>query len=93
MLKFEVRSYHAPRWIVPILALAALALIPFALVLVLGLAAAAIGFSAVRAFLPPTGKPLGPETLGKPSRTPLKPGSVIDADYEIKDENEKEQHG
>lgn len=92
-MKFELRSYQAPRWIVPILVLAALALIPFALVLALGLAVAAIGFSALRAFLPPSGKNPGLGYLKKPSRVSLKPGSVIDADYEIKDENEKEQRG
>lgn len=92
-MKFEVRSYQAPRWIVPVLALAALALVPVALALALGLAAVAIGFSALRAFLPPSGKNHGPEPLDRPSRMPLKPGSVIDADFEIKDENEKEQRG
>lgn len=92
-MKFEVRSYQAPRWIVPVLVLAALALIPFALMLALGLGAVAIGFSALRALLPPSEKRLGSESLERPRRTPLKPGSVIDADYEIKDENEKEQRG
>lgn len=93
MMRFEVRSYSMPRWIVPILILAALALIPFALVLALGLTAAGIGFSALGLFLPKAGGPENNETLGVPPRHSLKSGSVIDADYEIKDENEKEQHG
>jgi len=93
MMKFEVHSYQTPRWIVPILILAALALIPFALVLALGLAAAAIGVSAFRLFLPVAGRPESPGTLGAPPPTSLKSGSVIDADYKIKDENEKEQRG
>lgn len=91
MLKFEVHSTQMPRWIVPVLALAAFALLPFALMLALGLAAAAIGFSVFKAFLPPVEKPLGPESLERPARSSLKSGSVIDADYEIKDENEKDQ--
>ncbi len=93
MLKFEVRSYQLPRWMVPVLVLAALALIPFALMLALGLAAAAVGLSVFRAFLPAGNRPMDPEILNPPARTSLKSGSVIDADYEVKDENEKEQRG
>ncbi len=89
MLKFEVRSYQLPRWMVPVLALAALALIPFALMLALGVAALAVGVSVLRAFLP-SGRVGGSPTLGKAKGGSLKPGSVIDVDYEVKDENEKE---
>jgi hypothetical protein len=91
MLKFEVRSHQLPRWMVPVLALAALALIPFALMLALGLAAAAVSLSVFRAFLPTGNRPKDSKTLDPPARISLKSGSVIDADYEVKDENEKEQ--
>ncbi len=91
MMRLEVRSYQAPRWMAPILILAALALVPFALMLALGLAAAAIGISAFRLFLPAAGRSENPATFGSPPHHSLKSGSVIDADYEIKDENEKEQ--
>ena len=92
MMKLEFRSYQAPRWVAPILILAALALIPFALMLALGLAAAAIGVSTFRSLLPAADRPENPETLGARPHHSLRSGSAIDADYEIKDENEKEQH-
>jgi hypothetical protein len=89
MLKFEIREAHLPRWMVPVLVLAALALIPFALMLALGLAAVAVGLTALRILLPPA-KPPEREILKPRASSSLKPGSVIDADYEVKDENEKE---
>jgi hypothetical protein len=92
MLKFQVQSYSMPRWIVPLLALAALALIPFALVLALGLGLLAVGASAFRAFLLPGGRSVDTRfEVGRPSK--LNPGSsnTIDADYEIKGEDEKNE--
>lgn len=90
MLKFEMHSYQLPRWMVPVLALAALALIPFALMLALGVAVLAIGVSVLRAFLPSSPGLGKAKNLESPQHVPLKPGSIIDADYEVKDENEKE---
>lgn len=90
MVRFQVHSYQLPRWIVLVLALAALALIPFALVLALGLGVLAIGASAFRVFLAPAG-PVNHSRFEKTASSKLGSSSanVIDADYEIKGENEK----
>jgi hypothetical protein len=93
MFKFQVRSYQLPGWIVPLLALAALALIPFALMLALGLGVLAIGGTLLRAlFLPPVNRYESVESENrKPSKLGSGPTDVIDADYEIKGENEKSE--
>jgi len=88
MMRMEVRSVQVPRWIVPVLILAALALIPFALMLALVVAGIAIGAAAVRLLLTgpqPKGEGLQRvETQG--SRPSLSTSQVIDVDYEVKDE-------
>ncbi len=90
-MQIHVRSAQVPRFLVPLLALAALALIPFALVLALVLAAAAIGVSALRLLLPSPGK----LEAGQP-RTPFSRAekrfsdpSAIDAEFVVKDSDEK----
>ena len=88
MMRMEVRSAHLPWWVVPILLLAALALIPFALVLALAVAGMAIGVSVVRFLLTgPQNRHEESQTFRtQDSRTHLPPSQVIDADYEVKEE-------
>lgn len=87
----EIRFYRAPGWIIPFLILLALALLPFAMVLALAVAGAALGAAVLRfLFLPAQeqtaekNKNILSEGEGSASNTP-----VIDADFEVKDENEK----
>lgn len=93
MVKMQVRSYALPSWVVPVAFLAALALIPFALMLALGLAAVAIGTSVVFALLPPAKAPQDRRPFGETGRLKGDAGSrpAIDADYEVKDENAKNE--
>jgi hypothetical protein len=89
MMRLQVQSFQLPRWVVPVMILIALALIPFALVLGLALTAAAVGFSALRLFLPASSSP----TFGQGSdgQTRIKnsgsTSKVIDAEYQVKDED------
>jgi hypothetical protein len=87
-MKVHFQTFQAPRWAGPVVLLLILALIPFALMLAALLAAVAVGYSVVR-FLSPSGRtPLenrSPGSRGLDSAAPG--GTVIDADYEIKDEN------
>ena len=80
-----------PRWVVPVLVLVALALIPFALALALVAGGIAVTAAVVRTFLP-----LSPKSFPNDSPFEVKGkmfdrgnSSVIDADYEVKEENEK----
>ena len=90
-MQIHVRSVQMPRWVVPLLILAALALIPFALMLGLALAAVVIGASALRLLLPSPGRLETRSTdfpfsgINKRFSDP----SVIDAEYEVKDSDEK----
>jgi hypothetical protein len=90
-MRVVVQSFQAPRWIVPVLILVALALIPFALMLAVTLLGVAVAATAFRALLSPA-----PEANPKNHSFPkgqlaeLNPGSkVIDAEYEAKDQDEK----
>lgn len=93
MLKVQVQSYALPRWVVPVVFLAALALIPFALMLALGLGALALGASVVLSLLPPAKPAQDPRHFGEKGHSMKGPDSpqVIDADYEVKDENAKSE--
>ena len=91
-MRMEVKSFQVPRWVFPLMILAALALIPVALMLALSVAALGIVGSVVRAFLPSAApKPMEtrsfrfPEFEKSDSHT-----AVIDADYEVKEEHEKD---
>lgn len=90
-MQIHVRSIQAPRFLVPLLILAALALIPFALMLGLGLAAVAIGVSALRILLPsPEKLEVGSaKTAFSRVEKRFSDPSAIDAEYEIKDSDEK----
>ncbi len=90
-MQIHIRSSQLPRWIVPVLILVALALIPFALMLGLTLAAVAIGASALRLLWPSPGKQeAGPKEFpfSKAEKRFSDP-SAIDAEYEVKDSDEK----
>lgn len=91
MLKVQVQSYALPRWVIPVVFLAALALVPFALMLALGLGAMALGASVVLSLLPSAKAVKDPGRFGERGRSLRDAGSspVIDADYEVKDENAK----
>jgi hypothetical protein len=75
----------------PLMVLAALALIPFALMLALSLAAFAAGFILLRAFFPSSKR----SELGSHSFAVKKPhviearSQVLDAEYEVKETHEK----
>jgi hypothetical protein len=90
-MQIHVRSAQLPRWVVPLLILAALALIPFALMLGLALAAVAIGASALRVLLPSLRGPEVRSTEFPFSRADKRfsDPSAIDAEYEVKDSDEK----
>jgi len=91
LTRIQVQTFRLPGWLAPILVLFALVLIPFLLTLALGLLALGLGAAAVRHWLLP------PASLGDsrlfPGRGEKKPGDspVIDVDYEVKDEHEKNQ--
>jgi len=89
MMKVRVQSFSAPRWIIPVLFLVALALIPFFFAVALALAAAAVGFTVFRSLLPaPGGAAFGqPDSTRMDRRFEGSGSKVIDADYEVKDEN------
>ena len=92
-MAFQVRSYGVPGWLVLLMFLAALALLPFAFLLALGVGALALVASVARAILsgPPQG-PQGDRGLGQDGfpRRDIEP-PVLDADFEVKEEHEKDQ--
>jgi hypothetical protein len=90
-MQIHVRSVQVPRWLAPLLILAALALIPFALMLGLALAAVVIGASALRLLLPAPGKPAANSFEISLSRNNKKISdhTAIDAEYEVRDSDEK----
>ncbi|HVZ81847.1 MAG TPA: hypothetical protein VHE12_13755 [bacterium] len=90
---FQVHSMRFSGWIVPILALLALALLPFAIALGLLVGALALGVGLVRVlmFPSPEGTP-GKPTLRRPSsHERLADPSAIDAEFEVKEDHEKDQ--
>ena len=91
MMRLQVESFPLPRWVVPVMILIAIAFIPFALVLGLVLTAAVAGFSVLRFFLPATNPPIFGQ--GPNSQTRLKKpdpvSGIIDAEYQVKDEDGK----
>jgi hypothetical protein len=91
MMRVQVQSFQMPRWVIPVLVLAALALIPFALALALVAGGIALTAAVVRALLPPSTPSSPLHTRSEANGRVFDRGnsSVIDADYEVKDENEK----
>ncbi len=87
----QIHTYRAPGWIIPVLVLLALALLPFAMALALAVGAAALGATAIRyLFLPARGSPDSnhQRMMHGPGRI-VSNAPAIDADFEVKDENEK----
>jgi hypothetical protein len=90
-MRVFVQSSQGSRWIIPALILAALALIPFALMLTVTLLGVAVAATAFRVLLSQGSNsipnnhsfPKG-EVAGLNQRS-----KVIDAEYEAKDEDEK----
>lgn len=89
-MQIHVRSVKGTGWIVPVLVLVALVLLPFALMLALGLGVLAVGFTVLRSFLPPAG-PRDPGDLfpRSPSDKRIQDPSAIDAEFEVRDNDEK----
>ncbi len=92
-----VRTFNIPRWMGPFLILAALALIPFALVLAFSLGALAVGLLAVRTLLPGSARPASGRVFQGPPKASSQrldsshhPVRVLDAEYEVKETHEKE---
>ncbi|GEM_PF-1331729 len=91
MMRVQVQSFRAPRWLGPLLVLIALAILPFALILGMAVMALVAGASIFRLLLPAPRK-VFEENLGsgKAAHRVVDSGSrAIDADYEVKDEYEK----
>jgi hypothetical protein len=91
MMRLQVQSFQLPRWVVPVMILVALALIPFALMVGVALTAVALGFSALRLFLPSSSPAnFGPGFDGQTRIKNDRPApGVIDAEYQVKDEDGK----
>jgi hypothetical protein len=87
-MRIMVRSFQAPRWVVPVLFVAALAILPFALLFGLVILGLVLGGSLIRLFLP--GSPSPSVNVKSQNASGYLRSSVIDADYEIKDENHEE---
>jgi hypothetical protein len=90
-MQIHVRSVQMPRWVIPLLIVMALALIPFALMLGLALGVVVIGASVARLLFSSPVKPQANpfEVPGLRSDKKFPDYSAIDAEYEVKDSNEK----
>jgi uncharacterized protein (DUF58 family) len=89
-MRMVMHSFQAPRWVAPLLVLIAVALIPFALILALALAGLALGVSALRFFLSGAAPvDSGPVLRRDSSSQRISDSSVIDADFEVKNESDK----
>ena len=88
LIRMEVRSFRLPPWLAPLLILAALALIPFALMLAFAVAGVAVLAGAARLFLPaPQGSsPKKPPFSSGESHKKFSEPSAIDVEYEARDE-------
>ena len=92
-MQIHVRSTPFPGWVVPVLALIALALLPFAIALGLLVGGLALGAGLVRVLLFPA-SPKGtarPDLRGASSKERLADPSAIDAEFEVKEVHEKDQ--
>lgn len=92
-MQIHVRSTRFPGWLVPALALFALALLPFAIALAFLVGALALGAGLVRFLLfPSASRTSADRTLRSPSsKERLADPSAIDADFEVKEVHEKDQ--
>ena len=88
MMRVQVQTLRAPRWLGPLLVLMALAILPFALMVGLAVMSLVVGASLLRLLLP------SPEKRTLENRMPaagraVADSSAIDAEYEVKDDHEK----
>ena len=85
-----MQTFQVPRWLGPVLILAALALIPFALMIGLALMAVVLGVTALRLLLSQPSPPIfqqGRDPVS--SKRKMDAGSpAIDAEYEVKDDQD-----
>ena len=91
-MQIHVRSARFPGWVVPVLALIALALLPFAIALAFLVGALALGAGVVRLlFLPPSADASAKPSFRRPtSKERLADPSAIDAEFEVKEPHEKD---
>ncbi len=90
MMRMEVRSFHVPRWLGPVIVLAAILAIPFMLTVTIGLIALVVGATIVKALLPASKLVDEHKKIFETqysSRKKIDP-SAIDAEYEVKDKTE-----
>jgi len=81
-----VRTFRLPGWATFLLVLAALALIPVALVLAVGVGALALVGGVVGALVGPKRREIPPPHRMDPGQIPEHSGQVLEAEYEVKDE-------
>jgi hypothetical protein len=93
LMQIHVRSTRFPGWLVPALALFALALLPIAIALAFLVGALALGAGLVRFLLfpPASGTSAKPSFRRSSSNERLADPSAIDADFEVKEVHEKDQ--
>jgi len=81
-----------PPWLLPVFVLLGLALIPLAFFVAMALLALALGSLVLRALLPSQPSPVkNGNVFSRESRSSFSDQPVLDVDYEIKDEHEKDK--
>ncbi len=89
MFRYQMRTVRVPGWLIPLLLLAALALIPVVLTLALGLLGLGLGVAAVRYWLLPSAPKGTHRSFPGQKGEKLHDPSVIDVDYQVKGSDEK----
>lgn len=91
-MQIHVRTTRFPGWVVPVLALIALALLPFALALAFLVGALALGAGLLRFLLlpPSSGSSVNPSFKRPSSNDRLADPTAIDAEFEVKETHEKD---
>jgi hypothetical protein len=92
MMKVQMRTFRMPGWLLPIFVLLGLALIPIAFFLALALLGLALGSVLVCALLPSVHPHEKNENIfSKKHHSQFSDKSVLDVEYEVKDDHEKIQ--
>ncbi len=92
-----VRAYNLPRWLGPLVGLAVIALIPFAVMLALALAGLSLGYLVIRSLLPSPGNPktafpvTGSNDPSQRLHSAHPSPQVLDAEFKVKETHEKDQ--
>ena len=90
MIRVQMRTLRVPSWFLPVFILLGLALIPIAFFLALALLGLAVGSVLVRALLPSAHPPEKNENVfSKEHRSQFLDKPVLDVEYEVKDDHEK----